>query len=178
LFFLTLDFRSFSGGLNGTSLPSTKVKSTNEGIILTDPDISLRFDIIPPLIRDLMAKRIILIRAPPFAGKTSIAQILENSLVQSPEYSDYRVIRVSLIWGIAAGIKNCFESFGELWKEIIGIDWSEWIGQCRRVKTVLIVDEAQLIYKEERKIDEKHKNTADQFWTIVKGCLQKLENIL
>src|SRR4051794_19369516 len=124
-----------------------------------------------------MEKKIILIRAPPFAGKTSIAQILENSLVQSPEHSNYRVIRVSMIWGMSAGIENCYESFGELWKEMFGIGWSEWIAQCRRVKTVLIIDEAQLIYKEDRKIDEKDKKIADQFWTIVKGCLQELANI-
>uniref|UniRef100_U9TXP5 Crinkler effector protein N-terminal domain-containing protein n=1 Tax=Rhizophagus irregularis (strain DAOM 181602 / DAOM 197198 / MUCL 43194) TaxID=747089 RepID=U9TXP5_RHIID len=158
------------GGLGGTLLPTDlKVKSTNEGIILTDPDISLRFDIIPPLIRDLMKKQIILIRAPPFAGKTSIARILENSLVQSPEHSNCRVIRVSMIWGMSAGIENCYESFGELWKEMFGIGWSEWIAQCRRVKTILIIDEAQLIYKEDRKINKKDKKTADQFWTIVKG---------
>ncbi|CAB4419623.1 unnamed protein product [Rhizophagus irregularis] len=166
------------GGLGGTLLPTDlKVKSTNEGIILTDPDISLRFDIIPPLIRNLMKKQIILIRAPPFAGKMSIAQILENSLVQSPEHSNCRVIRVSMIWGMSAGIENCYESFGELWKEMFGIGWSEWIAQCRRVKTILIIDEAQLIYKEDRKINEKDKKTAGQFWTIVKGCLQELANI-
>ncbi|GES85415.1 crinkler (CRN) family protein [Rhizophagus clarus] len=143
----TLGYLPRQGGLGGTLLPTDlKVKSTNEGIILTDPDISLRFDIIPPLIRDLMKKQIILIRAPPFAGKTSIAQILENALVQSPEYS------------------NC---------------WNEWIGQCRHVKTILIIDEAQLIYKEDQN-NEKNKNTkntADQFWTIVKGCLQEIANI-
>ncbi|CAB5356761.1 unnamed protein product [Rhizophagus irregularis] len=152
------NYQSFSGGLGGTLLPTDlKVKSTNEGIILTDPDISLRFDIIPPLIRDLMKKQIILIRAPPFAGKTSIAQILENSLVQSPEHSNCRVIQVLMIWGMSAGIENCYESFRELWKEMF--------------------DEAQLIYKEDRKINEKDKKTADQFWTIVKGCLQELANI-
>ncbi|GES73588.1 heat shock protein Hsp70 family protein [Rhizophagus clarus] len=174
----TLGYLPRQGGLGGTLLPTDlKVKSTNEGIILTDPDISLRFDIIPPLIRDLMKKRIILIRAPPFAGKTSIAQILENALVQSPEYSNCRVIRVSMIWGISAGIEDCYESFGELWKEMFGIGWNEWIGQCRRVKTILIIDEAQLIYKQDRKINKNDKKTADQFWTIVKGCLQEIIHI-
>ncbi len=92
-----------------------KVRPTVEGIILNDPDISLRFDIIPPLIRDLIKKNVILVRAHPFTGKTSVAQILENSLVGSPEYSKYRVIRVSMIWGMAAGVENCFKSFGKLY---------------------------------------------------------------
>src|ERR1051325_9998286 len=125
-----------------------KLRPSNEGILRNDPEISMRFDIMPSLIHDLMEKRIVLVRAPPFSGKTSISQILENNLVQSPEYSTYRIIRVSMIWGSAVGVKNCFESFGKLWKEIIGIDWMEWIGQCRYIKTVLILDETQLIYKE------------------------------
>lgn len=98
------------------------MRPTIEGISLNDPDISLRFDIIPKLIHDLIKNKVILVRAPPLAGKTSIAQILENSLVCSPEYSNYRVIRVSMIWGIAAGVDDCFKSFGKLWKEIVGID--------------------------------------------------------
>ena len=159
-------------------LPSDlKLRPSNEGILLNDPDISMRFDIMPSLIHDLMEKRIMLVRAPPFSGKTSISQILENNLVQSPEYSTYRIIRVSMIWGSAVGVKNCFESFGKLWKEIIGIDWMEWIGQCRYIKTVLILDETQLIYKEAPVINEKDSVTAYQFWAIVKGCLQELPNI-
>ncbi|GES91231.1 crinkler (CRN) family protein [Rhizophagus clarus] len=124
----TLGYLPRQGGLGGTLLPTDlKVKSTNEGIILTDPDISL-----------------------------------------SPNSRE------------CFGIEDCYESFGELWKEMFGIGWNEWIGQCRRVKTILIIDEAQLIYKEDQKINEKNKNTkntADQFWTIVKGCLQEIANI-
>ncbi|CAG8734537.1 8126_t:CDS:1, partial [Gigaspora rosea] len=50
-------------GLGGTSLPSgPKEKSTNEGVVVNDPTISLRFDIIGPLIHDLKEKHIILVR--------------------------------------------------------------------------------------------------------------------
>jgi len=50
-----------------------KVRSTNEGVNINDPDISLRFDIIPPLIKDLIDKKVILVRIPPFFEKTSVA---------------------------------------------------------------------------------------------------------
>ncbi|CAB4492042.1 unnamed protein product [Rhizophagus irregularis] len=128
------------GGLGGTMLPSDlKVKSTNEGVYINNPDVNLRFDIIPPLIKDLIDKKVILVRSLPFSGKTSVAQILEYILVNAPEFSNYRVIRISLLW-----------------------------------KTV---DEAQLIYRKEKKVDGNNKESADQFWMIVKGLLQEVTRI-
>jgi hypothetical protein len=52
-----------------------KARSSNEGVDINDPDISHRFDVIPTLIKDLEEKNVILVRAPPFSGKTSITQI-------------------------------------------------------------------------------------------------------
>ncbi|CAG8636212.1 48_t:CDS:2, partial [Ambispora gerdemannii] len=39
-------------------------------------------------------------------------------------------------------------------KEIIGVNWAEWIKQCRQILTILILDEIQMIFKQERGIDE------------------------
>ncbi|RGB35065.1 hypothetical protein C1646_742447 [Rhizophagus diaphanus] len=161
----------------GTMLPSDlKIRSTNEGVNINDPDISLRFDIIPPLVRDLIDKKVILVQAPPFSGKTSLAQILEYNLVRAPEFSNHRIVRVSMIWGQAVGVENCFDSFRELWNRIIGIDWFDWLGQCRFIETILIIDEAQLIYGREKKVEQNRKS-ADQFWMIVKGLLQEVTRL-
>ncbi|CAB5379351.1 unnamed protein product [Rhizophagus irregularis] len=166
------------GGLSGTMLPSgLKMRSTNEGVNVTDPDISLRFDIIPSLVRDLLNKKVILVQAPPFSGKTSLAQILEYNLVNAPEFSNHRIVRVSMIWGQTVGVENCFDSFRELWLKIIGIDWFEWLGQCRLIETILIIDEAQLIYGREKKIDEQNRRSADQFWMMIKSLLQEVTRI-
>ena len=121
-----------------------EANSTNEGVNLNDPDINLRFDIISPLIKDLLSKKVILVRAPPFSGKTSIAQILEQSLVKAPEFSHYRVIRISCLW--RAGIH--WDNFGEQWKSIVGVSWKEWMYQCEKITSILIIDEAQLIYSD------------------------------
>ncbi|KAF0450879.1 crinkler family protein [Gigaspora margarita] len=165
-------------GLGGTFLPSgLRERSTNEGVVVNDPSISLRFDIVGPLIRDLKEKRVILVRAPPFSGKTSTAQILEHALVSTPEFSEYRVIRISLIWKAFVAVANCFESFGTLWKRLFGLEWAEWLMQCNKVKTILIIDEAQLIYGKGKKVDSNNEESADQFWMVVKNLLQEVMNL-
>ena len=148
-------------------LPSDpKIRSTDEGVNINDPDISLRFEVISSLVRDLIDKKVILVRAPPFSGKTSLAQILEYSLIHAPEYLNHRILRVSMIWEQTVGVENCSDSFRELWNRIFGIDWFDWLGQCRFIETILIIDEAQLLY-----------GRADQFWMIVKGLLQEVTGI-
>ncbi|CAG8766275.1 4_t:CDS:1, partial [Ambispora leptoticha] len=149
-----------------------------EGISLTDPDISMRPGIIPSLIKDLMQKRVILVRSPPYSGKTSLAQLLENYLVQSQEFSEYRVIRISMIWASFVKMKCNWETFGTVWEKIIGVSWIEWIGQCRSIPSILIMDEVQKIYKDKHEFDENMKNTetAMEFWDTVKASLQGLSN--
>ncbi|GBB86517.1 hypothetical protein RclHR1_12940004 [Rhizophagus clarus] len=161
------------GGLGGTLLPTDlKVGSTNEGVNLNDPDTNPRFDIIKPLVNELINKKVILVRAPPFSGKTSTAQILEHSLVNAPEYSHYRIIRISLIWG--GGIN--WDNFGEMWAEIVGVTWKEWIRHCNKIPSILIVDEAQLIYSD-KEIAGNNGKTADQFWMVIKSLLQEVTGI-
>ena len=149
------------------------MRSTNEGIDINDPSISLRFDLIPLLVSDLIDKKVILVQAPPFSGKTSVAQILEHTLVNAPEFSNYRVIRISLLW--KTGIN--WDTFGKKWKRIVGVSWEEWTDQCDLIPTILIVDEAQLIYGKEKKVDPNNKESADQFWMVVKGLLQEVTRI-
>jgi hypothetical protein len=150
-----------------------EVKSANEGINIYDPDISLRSDIIPTLTKDLIDKDVILVHAPPFSGKTSLAQILEYTLVRAPEFKNHRVIRISLLWESNFN----WNTFGEKWKKIIGISWVEWVNQRNLIPSILIVDEAHLIYEKEKNIDGNDKESADQFWMVVKSAIQEMANI-
>ena len=154
-------------------LPSDlKVRSTNEGINIDDPDTSPRFDIIKPLVNELKNKKVILVRAPPFSGKTSTAQILEQTLVNAPEFSTHRVIRISLLWKPNIN----WDTFGEKWKNIVGVSWEKWIDQCDKIPSILIVDETQLIY-EDKEVTGNEKGTADQFWIVIKGLLQEVTGL-
>ncbi|CAB4435487.1 unnamed protein product [Rhizophagus irregularis] len=161
------------GGIGGTLLShDSSGDSNNEGVKLNDRDISLRFDIMNNLIKELINKKVILVRAPPFAGKTSLAQILEHTLINAPEYSHYRVIRISLL--CEGGIN--WNNFGELWTEIVGVTWKQWIRQCKKIPSILIVDEAHLIYGDKGINGDDDEKTASQFWMTVKGLLQNLSN--
>ncbi|CAB4419098.1 unnamed protein product [Rhizophagus irregularis] len=167
-------------GLGGTLLRlDMKVGSTNEGVNLSGRDrqlISLRFDIIKSLINELKYKKVILVQAPPFSGKTSTAQILEEALVNAPEYSNHRIIRISLLWSSHIN----WDTFGKKWKSIVGISWEEWTDQCRLIPSILIVDEAHLIYGKDKEVSNKEsadKESADQFWATVKSLLQEVSDL-
>ncbi|CAG8474827.1 11486_t:CDS:2 [Ambispora gerdemannii] len=75
-------------------------------------------------------------------------QLTKYHLVSSSEYSKHRVIRVSMLWGSAVEVNCSWETFGELWKRIIGISWIE----CRDIST-------------------------NVSWKTVKRCLQEMPNI-
>ncbi|RHZ84668.1 hypothetical protein Glove_78g162 [Diversispora epigaea] len=175
-----LDYLPRQGGWGGTFLSyNQRTGYSIEGISLTDPDISVRPEIIPSLIKDLMQKKIILVRSPPYSGKTSLAQLLENYLVQSQDFLEYRVIRISLLWASAVGMRCNWETFGTVWEKIIGVSWIEWIGQCKSIPSILIMDEIQKIYKYEHEFDESMKNTenAMEFWNTIKANLQESSNV-
>jgi hypothetical protein len=174
--------RNFSlDGQGGTSLIKKEQKKqeddpyTAEGIYLTDPDINQRSDLVSSLAKRLMQRRVILFRAPPYSGKTSLAQLLENYLVVNNSSKILRVIRVSLLWGMTVGKKCEYDTFCDVWEMIVGIGWHKWVGQCEKIQTVLIMDETQKIYESKDKADVNMENTgsADEFWDTIKGCLQE-----
>ncbi|RHZ81800.1 hypothetical protein Glove_117g21 [Diversispora epigaea] len=175
-----LDYLPRQDGRGGTFLSHDLMTGYSiEGVSLTDPDISMRSEIIPFLIKDLMQKKIILIQSPPYSGKTSLAQLLENYLTQSQDFLEYRVIRISLLWASAVEMGCNWETFGTVWEKIIGVSWIKWIGQCKSIPSILIMDEVQKIYKGEYEFDENMKNTetAMEFWNTVKANLQESSNV-
>ncbi|CAG8832744.1 20887_t:CDS:2, partial [Gigaspora margarita] len=175
---INIQNRNINYGLGGTILPYSADHKTFEGISLNNPDISYRSKVVFSLVKDLIEEKVLLVRAPPYSGKTSLAQLIEYHLVNSSEYSSkYRIIRVSMLWGLIVGMDCSWETFGDVWRRIIGVSWVEWIEQCQQAPTILILDEIQMIYKQERGIDENKKLSADAFWRTIKGCLQEMPNI-
>ncbi|PKK65023.1 hypothetical protein RhiirC2_715856 [Rhizophagus irregularis] len=166
------------GNLGGTLLcPDQLTSNSNEGISLTDNDTSKRPLVVKSLIDDLLIKKIILVRAPPYSGKTSLTQLIEDYLINSAEYLTFRIIRFSMLWGNDVGKLCNYENFGEAWKEIFGIDWVKWREECKKIWSILIIDEIQKIYQhsyqlgesEPMDIDVDNKSvTAGQFWETVK----------
>ncbi|RIA92873.1 hypothetical protein C1645_874451 [Glomus cerebriforme] len=177
------------GNLGGTLLrPDQLTSNTNEGISLTDKDTSKRPVVVKSLIDDLLDKRIILVRAPPYSGKTALTQLIEDFLVNSAEYSNYRIIRFSTLWGNDVGKLSDWKNFGEAWEKILGVNWVKWRGECQEIRSILIIDEVQKIYQRSYQLGESKpmdidvdidsKNiTAGHFWETVKRGLQGSNDI-
>ncbi|RGB29766.1 hypothetical protein C1646_672199 [Rhizophagus diaphanus] len=170
----TLGYLPRQDGCGGTRLVKIDQSVyTAEGISLTDPDVNKRPDFVPYLAKSLMEKRVLLVQASPYFGKTSLSQLLEDYLINS---SNLRVLRISLLWGSSVGIRCKYDTFGEVWKNIIGVEWYEWVGQCEKIQTVLIIDETQLIYKNEKQnqadVSMKYAGSAADFWDSIKLCFQ------
>ncbi|RGB35974.1 hypothetical protein C1646_667324 [Rhizophagus diaphanus] len=72
-----------------------------------------------------------------------------------------------------------WDTFGKKWKSIVGISWEEWTEQCRKIPSILIVDEAHLIYGKDKEVSNKESadKSADQFWATVKSLLQEVSSI-
>ncbi|EXX62903.1 hypothetical protein RirG_157400 [Rhizophagus irregularis DAOM 197198w] len=77
-----------------------------------------------------------------FLSRHSLAQLLENYLI----INSSRLLR------------------------IVGVEWYEWVGQCQKVPSILILDETQTIYEDVNKADESMKGTgtAVEFWGVIK----------
>jgi hypothetical protein len=58
----------------------------------------------------------------PIQEKTALTQLIEDYLINSAEYSTYRIIRFSMLWGNDVGKLCDYENFGEAWKAILGVD--------------------------------------------------------
>lgn len=158
------------GGVGGTLLPSPRVRAGNyEGIDITSSDICLREDTIEKMIMKLNKVGVLLVRSPPMSGKTSLSQLLEQKLLSdsadSPD-SPYRVFRISLIW-----MNNSSDwTFDRRFHDLMGITWAQFLDECDKVETFLIVDEVQMLYQPQGSPDPLHNGSV--FWNVFKKCQQ------
>jgi hypothetical protein len=120
--FLTISL--FLGNLSGMLLrPDQLTSNTNKGIFLTDKDTSKRPVVVKSLIDDFLKKRIILVQAPSYSGKTALTQLIEGYLINLAEYSTYRIIRFSIFWRNDVEKLCNWKNFGEVWEEILDVGW-------------------------------------------------------
>ncbi|CAJ0748178.1 19609_t:CDS:2 [Entrophospora sp. SA101] len=123
--------------MGGTSYGGNELGHGYEGINISDPTICQRVFTINKLKECLFKEKIILIRSPPMAGKTSLAQLLEKQLLT--DCPDMRIIRISLLWMEDDDpnwkFSDCFS-----WL-MRGIGWHQFVAECSHIETVLIVDE-------------------------------------
>lgn len=135
---------SFVGGLGGTIIKTFQAEgrgvNTYEGIDINNPDICPREETLRKLVEKLNEEGVLLVRSPPMAGKTSLAQLLEQYLLRD---NTIRVFRISLLWLRRVGGEPW--TFEERFKELMnGTTWSQFVDECKLIKTFLIVDEVQV----------------------------------
>ena len=113
-----------------------------EGIDLNNPDIiCYREETVERLVKDLHMQRVLLVRSPPMAGKTSLAQLLERYLLRTTKA---RVFRISILWLRKLGGEPW--TFEEQFKTIMnGTTWDAFVMECNSFMTYLIVDEVQVL---------------------------------
>ena len=134
----------FVGGLGGTNYNSDQTEgrgvNTYEGIDINNPDICPREETLRKLVEKLNEEGVLLVRSPPMAGKTSLAQLLEQYLLRD---NTIRVFRISLLWLRRVGEESW--TFEEEFKELMnGTSWTQFVKECKFIKTFLIVDEVQV----------------------------------
>ena len=155
------------GGMGGTSYGGNELGHGYEGINISDPIICQRAFTVNKLKECLFKEKIILIRSPPMAGKTSLAQLLEKQLLT--DCPDMRIIRISLLW---------MEDDDPNWKFsdrfswlMGGTGWHQFVAECSYIETVLIVDEVQKIYRLDSENAEPH-HEGKEFWNTFKDIQQ------
>ncbi|RIB01765.1 hypothetical protein C2G38_2229733 [Gigaspora rosea] len=157
-------------GLGGTTYLGSEHGDAYEGVDLTLGTVCKRESTINRLLECLLERHIILVRSPPMAGKTALAQLFEYSLLQSDEVKKglKRVFRISLLW--TERRSNESWTFAERFKELMNMTWYEFFEKCGITTTFLIIDEVQEIYKPENEDEPRHGGKV--FWDSFKLILQ------
>lgn len=127
------------GGIGGTYFRGSGLRGiAYEGIDLLSPDICLRERTIERLEEKIYHVGALLVRSPPMSGKTSLSQLLEQHLIKNLQI---RVFRISVLW---MGFPSESWTFEEKFHLLMGVTWIKFREECAYIKTVLIVDEAQV----------------------------------
>ncbi|CAG8621772.1 22928_t:CDS:2, partial [Racocetra persica] len=155
--------------LGGTTYQGEEHGDAYESVDLTLGTVCKREPTINRLLKCLLERRIILVRSPPMAGKTTLAQLLEHGILQSNDVKKglKRVFRISLLW---MERRNESWTFAERFKELMNVTWDEFLDKCGITTTFLIIDEVQKIYKPENEAEPRHGRSV--FWDSFKYILQ------
>jgi hypothetical protein len=128
--------------------PASAIGNTSEGLSLFDPVRTDRKEMCSKLLELLKKDRVVLLRAPPETGKTSLATLLPPLFTGVVKY-------VSFLGIHSIGFDEC---------------WRQYMGECfldtldTQEETLLILDEVQMIYS----LGEQHR-----FWWSIKELQQQ-----
>ncbi|KYQ91644.1 hypothetical protein DLAC_07419 [Tieghemostelium lacteum] len=154
----------------GTPIPSEYFHLQNEGGnkfegIRGNKLVVPRNKLVEEIFNTMLENPIVIIRSPPFTGKTSVGQLLEIYL--NEKYKDQKP--VSYVRRISFGWHN--KGFHDLWTLYTGLSFRDWLKVSTKKHVYLIIDEAQAIYKSD---DVEYHS---QFWPFLK-CLTTNIHIL
>ncbi|CAJ0824137.1 2345_t:CDS:2 [Entrophospora sp. SA101] len=134
---------------NITKLLSPPIE--NEGIKLESENwITCRHDTLRKIDKFLQRDKLILVRSPPFTGKTSLCFLLENY---------YCKLKIPVVHVCFLGVQD-YRDFEKFWINETSKSWKYWLDPKKHCgELVIILDETQLIFNN-RKYED--------FWSRVK----------
>jgi len=130
-------------------------RNSGEGLWVNDPIISYREQTCRKIYDIITQEGIVLLRSPPFTGKTSIVSLLHHYISG---------IGVKTYWISCLSFQ---EDLDELFRRKINMSFKE-IVQTKE-KTILLIDEAQILYF----LGQNH-----EFWRIIKELQQSSNQYL
>ncbi|GAM23040.1 hypothetical protein SAMD00019534_062150 [Acytostelium subglobosum LB1] len=138
--------------------PSVLSEQSDEGITIGSRNTLPRHNTVKKLYDYVSKHHLVLLRAPPFSGKTSITQLLEQFIIDN--HGDTYVRRYSFVWS-----QKSNEDFETSWEHFAGTSWNAITSLASEHPVFLIVDETQLTYTQ-------INQPLHQFWTKMKGLVQ------
>ncbi|CAJ0638720.1 11642_t:CDS:2 [Entrophospora sp. SA101] len=153
------------GGIGGTTYRE-EAFTNFEGVDVNSNLTCKRLATVTKLHSHLQNVRFLLVCSPPMSGKTSLAQLYENYLLNT--HNELRIFRMSLVWLRREGSDW---DFAQQFKDYMGcLSWDTFVHECDKVQTILIIDEIQVLYKPEGA--SACLFGGDKFWDTVKRVLQ------
>ncbi|OZJ01515.1 hypothetical protein BZG36_05572 [Bifiguratus adelaidae] len=167
------------GGVFGNASKDDIYSQFYEGIDVDDKaKFIARDEIVTRLLNDLSTYRIMIVRSPPMTGKSSLAQLVEKRLKDQIEADTSGMPkRVFLLSMLSMGRGTGDWTFAEQFQKLMGgVSWDEFVVECIRVETYLIVDEAQVLYSSTGRIEDcRHRGEA--LWGVQKWTRQRQGNL-
>eukprot|EP01132_Coremiostelium_polycephalum_P001549 gene1549-1961_t len=131
-------------------------EASNEGIIVGSPNVVDRQDTIKSLFNEMTLKSILLLSAPPFSGKTSICQLLEQYIIDN--HPNTYVRRLSFVW------QRSEKGFNSFWEYYTGAPMNRFLNTVTEKSPLYIIfDECQVTYSKESSFHD--------FWVFIKGVI-------
>ncbi|KAJ3374611.1 hypothetical protein HDU84_000788, partial [Entophlyctis sp. JEL0112] len=144
--------------------------SDSEGVTVGDYGTVARDEAVTNILNVFQKNNPLLIKSPPFSGKTSMATLISHRL-KTVATEKCLIIKLSMIDLSRRGIHWQFEPAFE---QEVGVKWSDLPMLARNRRIYLIFDEVQVIYKPTSVPGERPpspNNKSEVFWTMVKSIM-------